>query len=249
MEGLEWRNWSVKIKGAMTATICAPGKGVAIEYFMATRGILSTDDPIFCEPTDRNLYGSKEDVLDMFHGKLKRSDVERLDDCHSQHAGVAPMYAIATNITNAAHNSFSHGLFRTINQAMAVHDVPRFSVLCELGGARSKVIIKRYWDPQAKRGWLGTLDLQISSCDSQTSKVIFNFDGVFELSGNPVFPFMRDGDQIVDNGGKGRVIYIHRCAQCGRVFARNIRALVPVLCGMCREGEWTPQKHERKVTL
>lgn len=241
---MDWKNWQVKTKGAPQVVICAPSKGVAIEYFMATHGILSTNDLIFCEPTDRPLYGSKESVLGMFHGEIDQDKANELDAHHLDTLGVAPVYAIASNVVNAAYNSFSHGIFRTMQEALDVVDVPALSVLCQVGGEPDSTIIKRYW--HVDRGWLSVPNLRIIGANAGQTNVLFGFPGVFELAGHPILPFMRAHDQIIDNGGDGRVVYVHRCAQCGRLFARNTVALVPALCGKCGVGEWAP---ERKVQL
>jgi len=237
-ELMEWKRWEVQGRGfGPRQVIEAPSKGVAIAYYECMHAIDSIDDVVECVPTDRPLLGSKEDVIQTL-GVVDALKVRELDARHNALLGLQRRYAIAYKIAHALDHSFSHGPFETIKQALEVEPDKEHALLCEVY-PEGPTIIKHYWN--GKR-WVvaGTLSIAAKDEGDPLGPVRYGFPGVFELAGIPALPFMCPHDQITDNEGKGRTVYVHRCAQCGKLFARTMMALVPVRCGRCSE---------RKITL
>lgn len=241
---LVWECWLVECpESAPQVIIEAPSKGVAIEFYMASHGLLSTDTVIRCELTDRPLYGSKEDVIQTLSG-VDAMKVRELDAHHSALLALQRRYAVTRDVLDASYKGFTHGPFDTIKQGLDVEPEHSLAVLCEVHPEKP-TIIKHYWD--LDRGWVvaGNLALLVNDEGDENSPIRYGFPGVFELDGVPLLPFMRAHDSIVDNGGQGRTVYVHRCAQCGRLIARNTMVFVPLFCGKCKAGEWI----QRKITL
>lgn len=245
MNILEWQRWEVE-GGFGVEVIEAPSKSVAIEFFMVSNGLLIPENPIRCEPTDKPLYGSKEDVIRVLGG-VDAMKVRELDAHHNALLRLQRRYAVAKDVVDASYAGFHHGPFETIRQALDVKPEHSYAVLCEIY-TEGPTIIKHYWNGTR---WVvaGSLKLLVDDDSDENSPIRYGFPGTFELEGIPVLPFMRAHDQIVDNGGEGRTVYVHRCSQCGRLFTRNTMALVPMFCGQCKEGERFPGKPKRKIVL
>lgn len=245
---LKWQRWEVECPAeAPSAIIEAPSRGAAIEFYMASHGIMSTDTVIRCELTDKLLYGSKEDVIQTLGG-VDAMRVRELDAHHNAFLMSQRRYVVAVNVLNAAQSRFDCGPFDTIRQGLDVEPKYPHAVLCEIHPEEPTIIIKHYWD--LDRGWVvtGGLALLVSDEDDPNGPIRYGFQGAFELAGIPALPFMCVQDQIVDNNGNGQTMYVHRCSQCGRVFARNTMVFVPVFCGQCGPVE-RAEKPKRKIVL
>jgi len=226
---MDWKRWEVEYVGLFpSAVIEAPSKHIAIEFYLVTNKIEGNGGTIRCEPTEKPLYGSREDVSQRYS-----LEVHDLEASYGR-------FAVAANVMDAAQGSFGWGPYAKVWEAAMVEPSHPHAVICEIR-PEDKTIIKHYWNGDQ---WVVAGDLSILEADDHT--ICYGFPGIFELAGVPALPFMRAHDQIIDYDGKGRIVYVHRCAQCGRSFARNAMAWGPAFCGQCKVGEWTP---ERTITL
>lgn len=54
------------------------------------------------------------------------------------------------------------------------------------------------------------------------------------------------GDAITDRFGKGRTVYVNRCADCGKVLLTPAIILVPIFCSECAMKREEEAERERQ---
>jgi len=63
----------------------------------------------------------------------------------------------------------------------------------------------------------------------------YEIPGAIELSGIPadIKEKLKEGDQVTDNNGKGRTMYVNAYWTCDTLYLSGTRHLVPTLCSEC----------------